>query len=342
MFVNEEKFWDGFRVWYKTHGGRHLTQNVVDNVNYLLNVWDKEYATKGYDWRFFVSVMTQIGHETGWTFAPIFERGPRSYFNKYDPQYNPEKARVLGNTQYGDGYRYRGAGHIQNTGRRNARVASQKLKEEFGLVVDLEASPEKRLDPLVSAHSAFLGCIQGWWTGRKLSHYITDEKTDYYNARRVVNGVDKARAIASMSRELHRIVRDSLVPINVVIDQKVEETIEERKIEKIQTRRDDKLPELRKQSRIAKNAYWIKILAAFKIFAGSLIAAVTSIDLVSIATSGSETARTYSGFLELLGLPKFWIDAGVVAIVVLALVQRVLAASIEKYRLEMHKDGETD
>ena len=103
---------------------------------------------------------------------------------------------MLGNTQVGDGFRYRGEGDVQNTGRRNAAFASQRLNATFGLSIDLVAHPELRGDPIISAHSLFLGNKEGWWTGRKLGTYITPPKVWFYGARQVVNGFDHATDIA--------------------------------------------------------------------------------------------------------------------------------------------------
>jgi putative chitinase len=57
---------------------------------------------------------------------------------------NPKKARELGNTQPGDGYRYRGNGMLQLTGR--ASHKSMGAKTGF----DLEANPEQLEDPAKS------------------------------------------------------------------------------------------------------------------------------------------------------------------------------------------------
>jgi hypothetical protein len=42
----------------------------------------------------------------------------------------------------------------------------------------------------------FDGSIDGWFTGAKLGDYFNDAKDDAYNARRVINGTDKADLIA--------------------------------------------------------------------------------------------------------------------------------------------------
>jgi predicted chitinase len=67
--------------------------------------------------------------------------GPTPQQLRYDP---PTKlAAKLGNTQAGDGYRFRGAGPLQLTGRENFRRAGKAL----GL--DLEAHPELAFTPEV-------------------------------------------------------------------------------------------------------------------------------------------------------------------------------------------------
>lgn len=71
---------------------------------------------------------------------------------------NPRKARELGNTQAGDGYRYRGNGDLQLTG----RGSHQRIGGAIS--VDLENNPEQLQDPAISfrcavAEFAALNCI---------------------------------------------------------------------------------------------------------------------------------------------------------------------------------------
>jgi predicted chitinase/peptidoglycan hydrolase-like protein with peptidoglycan-binding domain len=60
---------------------------------------------------------------------------------------NPRKARALGNTQPGDGFRYRGGGLLQTTGRANYRRMGQKCGVDFEAQPDLVLSAEHGLKP---------------------------------------------------------------------------------------------------------------------------------------------------------------------------------------------------
>lgn len=101
----------------------------------------------------------------------------------------------LGNTLPNDGWVYRGRGSVQITGRLNYGRASKKLN------IDLLASPERALEPAVSAQILVAGCTEGWFTGKRLSDYLPN---DYVNARRVVNGTDRANEIAGYARAFER------------------------------------------------------------------------------------------------------------------------------------------
>lgn len=91
--------------------------------------------------------MAQSAHETH-GFNKMSEVGSKEYFKKYDPTVNPKKAAILGNTEPGDGVRYRGRGFIQLTGRDNYKRAGQAL----GL--PLEQKPQLATHPEVAAKIA--------------------------------------------------------------------------------------------------------------------------------------------------------------------------------------------
>lgn len=132
-------------------------------------------------------ILATAYHETAFTMEPIYEYGPKAYFNKYEPTTKIGKA--LGNTTPGDGFLYRGRGFVQLTGRRNYAMAGGKL----GL--DLVKHPDKALDLKVATQILVRGMTEGWFTGKKLSDFNT-----YDGMRRVVNGTDRAAKIAEYAR----------------------------------------------------------------------------------------------------------------------------------------------
>ena len=66
---------------------------------------------------------------------------------------NPKKARELGNTNPGDGFRYRGGGILQTTGRGNYRRMGQKCGVDFEAHPELVVSAEHALKPALTEWS---------------------------------------------------------------------------------------------------------------------------------------------------------------------------------------------
>lgn len=95
----------------------------------------------------------QLAHESaGYQFLQEIW-GPTPAQMHYDPASGSVVSMRLGNTRIGDGYRYRGRGWIQLTGRGNYRKAG------VALGLDLEANPDLAARPDVAAR------IAGWyWT----------------------------------------------------------------------------------------------------------------------------------------------------------------------------------
>jgi putative chitinase len=136
-------------------------------------------------------------HETALTMQPIKEFGGTAYYkHMYDIEGDrPAKARELGNLTPGDGVKFAGRGYVQLTGRSNYARASK----EVGF--DLIASPDLAMQPGIAAVIMYSGMKAGWFTGKKLSDYFKAGLSDPYNARRIINGLDKAGDIAEHHRK---------------------------------------------------------------------------------------------------------------------------------------------
>lgn len=167
-----------------------LSDGQVNGLSTLLD------ATAALDLKARAYVLATVFHETARTMQPINEHGDAAYFRRmYDKDGSrPKVAEALGNTYPGDGVKFHGRGYVQITGRANYLKAGQALG------VDLIRNPEKALEPHLSAKILVLGMTEGWFTGKRLSQYVNQHKADYEQARRVVNGMDKAKLIAGYAR----------------------------------------------------------------------------------------------------------------------------------------------
>jgi putative chitinase len=92
--------------------------------------------------------LAQIGHESGGLKYVSEIWGPTEAQERYEGRAD------LGNTQPGDGSRYRGHGLIQTTGRANHARVRDRLRERFADVPDFEAEPAALMDVQWAALSA--------------------------------------------------------------------------------------------------------------------------------------------------------------------------------------------
>lgn len=185
--INKKYFFDSIRPIF---GGK-LDHDQVDGINAILEYWENNLDDRPIQWLAYA--LATVYHECARKMFPITEYGKATYFNKYS--YNTVIGKRLGNTQSGDGYKYRGRGFVQLTGRDNYDKASKKLG------IDFINNPELVLDLNNSTKILFLGMTEGWFTGKKLSDYIGYIEADYFNARRIINGIDQAKLIASYAKK---------------------------------------------------------------------------------------------------------------------------------------------
>lgn len=96
----------------------------------------------------------------------------------------------LGNTQPGDGWKYKGRSLVQLTGRRNYAK------------FDLEDNPDDALKIETAAEIMVEGMRDGLFTGKKFSDYF-GTNAQWVQARRMINSLDKAQEIANYAMKFH-------------------------------------------------------------------------------------------------------------------------------------------
>ncbi len=202
--MNRPNFYDVIR---RTLFDGRLSQSQVDGMEGIFAAFDEvgdgDQDTLAY-------ALATAYHETGRRMVPVREgfakddaaarravealarkRGPKSAVARYSKSAGPY------------GHVYYGRGHVQLTWLDNYAKASKDAG------VDLVANPDAALDPRISARLLILGLIDGRWNGHGhgLDHYegadgkLSDAEAE--EARRTVNGTDKAREIARYFRRFY-------------------------------------------------------------------------------------------------------------------------------------------
>lgn len=92
-------------------------------------------------------------------------------------------------------YPFYGRGLVQLTWEKNY----EKYSEILG--VDLVKNPDTALDENISLFILIHGFKMGTFTGRKITDYINDFRTDFVEARRCINGTDHANDIANLAKK---------------------------------------------------------------------------------------------------------------------------------------------
>lgn len=187
--INRKAFFDAYRrAWGP------LTQNQVLGIGLLLNSMEMDRAIV--DLRRAAYMLATVKHECADTWMPIVERGTPAYFAMYEP--GTRKGDALGNTHPGDGARYKGRGYVQISGLDNyVRVGIA-----IGIGDTLRLYPDQALDVATAYRIMSVGMRDGLFTGVGLGKYINAERCDYAQARRIINGMDRADLIASYAVSL--------------------------------------------------------------------------------------------------------------------------------------------
>lgn len=173
--INRELFFNR----YRKHFGR-LKQAQVDGIEAVLNYWDADDSLT--DNRHLAYILATDKHETANTFQAIEE-------------YGKGKGRPYGKIDKRTGHAYYGRGLVQLTWYDNY------LKMGKILGIDLVNNPKKALELPIAVDIIFEGMMtrksfKGDFTGKSLENYFNKTKDDPINARRIVNGTDKAKLIA--------------------------------------------------------------------------------------------------------------------------------------------------
>lgn len=170
IMITRENFYKNYRKLFGP-----LRQSQIEGLNFLLHKLD---SSRKFDLaNEYAYILATIKHECADKYKPIKEYGGKRY---------------LKNKPY---YPYYGRGYVQLTWDFNYG--------KFGKILKLELleNPDHALEQETSWKILEIGMSKGIYTGKKLGDYVNETKTDYRNARRVINGLDQANLIASYARK---------------------------------------------------------------------------------------------------------------------------------------------
>lgn len=154
-----------------------LGQTRIDSMSSIIDEWEARGLT---DLRWLAYMFATTTWETAYTMLPIREYGlgrGREY-GIPDP--------VTGKTYYGRGF-------VQLTWKSNYERMSKVVD------ADLVNEPDLAMVPAYATKILFEGMIRGMFTGVGLPRYFHDDVCDWYNARRIVNGLDRAKEISDLA-----------------------------------------------------------------------------------------------------------------------------------------------
>jgi len=153
-----------------------FSQLQVDSINAILDECEQLGVT---DNRQIAYIFATAYHECFQPSKPWTRMTPMPEFGGED---------YLKSKKY---YPYYGRGFSQLT------WLSNYQKEAKRLDIALVEHPELMLSIDTAANSHVFCMMKGRYTGKKLGDYINADKCDYINARRIINGTDKAIPIAA-------------------------------------------------------------------------------------------------------------------------------------------------
>ncbi len=171
--IDRQKLFSTIRVPLYRNG---LSQKQVEGIDAVCDAWEAYGLT---DLRWLAYILATDYHETGRTMQPVKEYGGEKYL-KSKPYYP-----------------YYGRDLCQTTWKRN-----YELVRDFS-GIDVVNDPEKIAQLGLAAKVIVHFMNKGLYTGKKLSDYFSDEREDWVNARKIINGKDRAELVSGYAKKFY-------------------------------------------------------------------------------------------------------------------------------------------
>jgi hypothetical protein len=175
-----------------------LGAGQVEGMTAILDFWEKRMPDA--DPRWLAYILATAFHETAYTMQPVretlattdaraveilekaFADGKLSWVKT--PYWRPDE----------DGKSWLGRGLVQLTHKRNYETMSALTG------IDLVADPDRAMEMGPAVSILIEGMIEGSFSKHKLADHLNATTDDWVNARRIVNGTDRAEKLAGYGK----------------------------------------------------------------------------------------------------------------------------------------------
>ncbi|MGO8097927.1 hypothetical protein GFL91_17555 [Rhizobium leguminosarum bv. viciae] len=183
----------------------NLTQPQVVGITAILDAWEERFADA--DRRWLAYILATAYHETAYTMQPVRETLAESDVRAVEiletafaagrlswvktPYWRPDE----------DGRSWLGRGLVQLTHKRNYEAMSVLTG------IDLVDDPDRAMEMDAAVTILIEGMLQGSFTGHRLADHLNETTADWVNARRIVNGTDRAEKLAAYAMVFDAAIR---------------------------------------------------------------------------------------------------------------------------------------
>lgn len=195
---------DHFKTYFKQYFG--LTTTKGEDFNGFVEKLKNDPDITDVRWAAYMLATAYI--ETAYSFKPVSESGKgagRDYAQEIEVTdvdgIRGKKDEKYKNVYYGRGY-------VQLTWDYNYKKVGAAIGQDTKLYIN----PDLALDKDIAYKVASFGMRNGSFSGRKLSEFLNSNKTDYVNARSIINGTDRNNEIAEIAKKIELLLRLAMKP----------------------------------------------------------------------------------------------------------------------------------
>ena len=198
MAINRRFFFDNARL--SLFDGS-LRTSQVQGLTAILDKWETESPQA--DDRWLAYMLGTTHHETGRTMQPVretFASSDAQAISRLNSAFRAGRLSWVRAPYWipdSEGRSWLGRGFVQITHKDNYRRLGDMIGE------DLITDPTRAMNIDVALKIMFVGMREGAFTRKRLADFFSPGREDWRNARKIINGVERADLVASYARKYY-------------------------------------------------------------------------------------------------------------------------------------------